>query len=126
MRNILSILFFIVAIGSPAMVSAAVLDASQGRVEGLRGMYYDATGDPITRDERNADIAALRTDRTIAFRWTEQKPAPVESDFFTAEWKGDLRPPATGAYSFRVISDGAAALWINDDILVEGTPSELT
>lgn len=91
---------------------------------GLRGIYYDSTGDPITRIERNADIAAVRTDERISFRWSAANRPPVESDFFTAEWKGDLHPPATGTYTFAVIGDSAAALWINDELLIEGTPSD--
>lgn len=91
---------------------------------GLRGIYYDSTGDPITRTERNADIAAVRTDERISFRWSAANRPPVESDFFTAEWKGDLHPPASGTYTFAVIGDSSAALWINDELLIEGTPSD--
>lgn len=103
-----------------------VVTENTARVPGLRGILYDATGDPITRNERNSDIATARVDERIAFRFTEQTPGPVESEFFTAEWKGDLHPPITGAYAFAVMSDGAAALWINDELVIEGTPSELT
>lgn len=120
-------LFFLIGFAFDGdFAHAAVIGMDSTRISGLRGLYYDTTGDPITRDERNSDIAAMRTDPTISFRWNDRTPPPAPSDFFTAEWKGDLAPPTTGTYAFTIISDGAAALWINDDLLIEGAPSELT
>lgn len=106
------------------LAMSAVSDVFAEESAGLRGIYYDSTGDPITRIERNSDIGAMRTDERISFRWDATNRPPVGSDFFTAEWKGDLHPPATGTYAFTIISDGAAALWVNDELLIEGAPSD--
>src|SRR3989338_3029755 len=84
-------------------VDAAVIDPNTKLVPGLRGTYYDTTGDPITRDERNSDIAVIRTDAGVSFQWNDTSPAPVASEFFTAEWKGNLRAPETGVYAFAVM-----------------------
>jgi hypothetical protein len=92
-----------------------------GTTPGLRGIYYDTAGDPIARDEKGGDIVMMRIDPRVSFSWNNRPPTDLlSSTRFTAEWKGDLAPRKTGAYSFSLLSDQGGALWINDELIIEG------
>ena len=102
-------------------IGATTQTRAGGTIAGLRGMYYDTAGDPITRDEKGGDIVMIRIDPRVSFSWKNQKPTSlISSPQFTTEWKGDLTPGKTGNYSFALLTDQGGALWINDELVIEG------
>ena len=92
-----------------------------GTIAGLRGIYYDTASEPITRDEKGSDIVMIRIDPRVSFSWNNRVPTNlITSSQFTTEWKGDLSPRKTGTYSFSLLSDQGGALWINDELIIQG------
>ena len=80
---------------------------------GLTGQYYDT-----------ADFGALkttRTDATVDFNWGTAIPAGTaitNADSFSIAWSGQIEPEFSEAYTFHVVADDGARLWIDDQLIV--------
>jgi hypothetical protein len=74
---------------------------------GLMGTYYRSS------DSRDG-IAMERIDGTIQFDWKDGAPYPrMNRNNFKVHWSGQLVPPVTGDYRFKVIADDSARLEID-------------
>lgn len=81
-------------------------------VNGLMGEYYD--------NLTFSDTPETRLDPRINFVWGNKIPiAKVDRDNFTVRWKGHILPDHTDTYTFRIESDDAARLWIDDVLLID-------
>jgi hypothetical protein len=101
---------------APAQV-AVVLPAAAPR--GLTGTYFDTAGFTTQR--------LVRVDPTVDFARRTGRPArPVGPDTFSVRWTGRLLPVGAGSYTFSVLSDDAARLWIDGRLVVDDwTPHAL-
>lgn len=79
---------------------------------GLSGAYFNNpsfSGNPVRR-----------LDRAINFDWRGGSPAHgVGSDRFTVRWTGQIRPGYTERYTFHVVSDDGARLWVDGQQLID-------
>lgn len=86
--------------------------ASVRGMHGLLGTYYrhpNLTGPTFTR-----------LDPTLELDGTESVPAPSFSrNSFSARWTGQVRAPRTEVFTFYLVADELARLWLNDQLLVE-------
>jgi beta-glucosidase len=85
-----------------------------GRLEkGLAAAYYNnttATGEP----------AVKRTDEAIRFQWTLFPPDPkINFDFFSAEWNGFIKAPATQTLQLGIEGNEGYRLYINDSLFID-------
>ncbi|HEX2475394.1 MAG TPA: PA14 domain-containing protein, partial [Lacipirellulaceae bacterium] len=81
-----------------------------GEERGLRARYNP------TRNFRDSDKQARRTDPNVDFDWGTGSPVPdkLEGHEFSVRWQGLLLAPDTGEYEFILKTEHAARLWIND------------
>ena len=85
-------------------------------IQGLQGSYYASTepeGEPVLQ----------RKDVTIAFDWSADGPTFIagSEESFSATWDGSLYVPRFGNYVFVLDTDGAAQLWLDEELVVEGS-----
>jgi hypothetical protein len=65
-----------------------------------------------------------RVDPVINFDWDGRSPAKgISGTDFSARWTGQFRAPVTGAYTFYIDPAGAASVWINGRLLINGPTS---
>jgi ferric-dicitrate binding protein FerR (iron transport regulator) len=80
---------------------------------GLTATYYDSenlTGESVTRLDPNVD-----------FDWGKTSPDPaIGADKFSARWTGQVEAVHTEPYTFYVIADEGARLWIDGNLVVDG------
>jgi hypothetical protein len=80
--------------------------------QGLRGEYF--SGVSFGR------LLLERLDPTVDFDWGFGSPDPlVPVDNFSVRWRGWVTPPATGKWTFSVVSDDGARLWVDGVPLVD-------
>jgi cytochrome c553 len=77
---------------------------------GLRGAYFKSFG------LRSNNRVLERVDPAVRFDFGEASPDAkiVETDRFGIRWEGSILAPETGEYEFKVRTEHASRLWIND------------
>jgi len=81
---------------------------------GLKGEYF--------RDVNFNSPALVRVDRRVDFHWGDKAPHPtLKADGFSVRWTGKLDPPKSGDYTFHVLSDDGAKLWIDGKRIVSNS-----
>ncbi len=87
---------------------------AQAAGSGLLGEYYD-----------NSDFTTLRlttTNATVDFDWGTGIPAAgVGADTFSVRWSGQVEARFSETYTFHVVADDGARLWVNDRLLLTRT-----
>lgn len=79
---------------------------------GLRGEYF--AGKDLT------DLRFSRVDPTLDFAWPEGRPeADLEPPSFSVRWTGRVVASASGRWTFHVMSDDGARLWVDGRRLVD-------
>jgi autotransporter-associated beta strand protein len=94
------------------LLSAAMAAAQTGT--GLTGRYYD------DHTFTAAALVTTRTDASIHFDWGTAIPsgtALTSGDTFAVAWTGQIEPQFTELYTFHLIADDAARLWVNDECI---------
>ncbi|MGX5816617.1 DUF5977 domain-containing protein [Chitinophaga lutea] len=92
----------------------APLDTVNGDGDGLATTFYN--------DLKFQEVACTRTDPTIDFASLAQMnpPSCVRNGYsFSARWTGRLKAPVTGTYRFRVSSDDASMVFLNDRAIID-------
>ena len=80
--------------------------------QGLVGTYYQ----PATVGSAKLS----RVDSTVNFDWGGSTPdSAISGDGFLVRWTGRVLAPATGPYTFYTISDDAARLWIDHQLIID-------
>ncbi|MFW6108081.1 MAG: BatA domain-containing protein [bacterium] len=85
--------------------------AAAASEHGLRGDYY--LGKEFTRHK------LTRTDPRVNFRWSGRGRADVGKDAASIRWTGSVVAPYTEPFEFTVHTNGLAALWIDDSLVIE-------
>jgi len=80
---------------------------------GLLGSYFnriDFTGETF-----------MRIDETLNHQWELESawPDKVRDDLFSIIWTGRIVPPRTGEYTFYLMSDDGARLWIDGQLMLD-------
>jgi outer membrane protein assembly factor BamB len=102
------------ASGTPvAAGTRAVLRPPGGDGRGLRAEFFSG------RDLR--ERLASRTDAVVDFVWDDgEQPDPaVPAENFSVRWTGQVRVPGNGRWTFSVVSDDGARLWVNGKPIVD-------
>jgi hypothetical protein len=90
---------------------------------GLRGQYYnDDSNTPYPPDNPFTGSPVLtRTDTNVDFNWGNGSPgSPMTSNFFSANWVGQLKAPVSGTYTFTVTGDDGVRLFLNGVKVIDG------
>lgn len=79
--------------------------------QGLAGEYF------ASRNFRGDARAFRRVDAVVDFDWGDRTPDPekIRTNEFSIRWRGAVRAPETGDYTFIVTAANGFRLWINDD-----------
>jgi len=92
--------------------------APAGAGTGLLGEYY-----------RGISFGALgrlemsQVDPSMDFDWGESGPAAGMVDYFSIRWRGQLNAPFTETYTFTLLADDTAQLFIDDQLLIGWSPN---
>jgi hypothetical protein len=80
---------------------------------GLAGEYY--------ANETLSGTPLARIDSQVAFDFDVDPPFPgqIPVDHFSVRWTGSITAPVTGTYTFGVLHDDGARLWVNGWRLVD-------
>ena len=79
---------------------------------GLRGEYFDST------DFTSPKLS--RVDPNVNFDWGTGAPDPaMEPEEFSVRWTGQVTAPATGTYTFHVITDDGVRLYVDNQLLID-------
>ena len=85
----------------------------QGLARGLTATYYDR--------EDLSGKSLTRIDATIDFDWRKSSPDPaIGSDKFSIRWTGQIQAEYAEPYTFYVIADEGARLWIDGQLVIDG------
>ena len=112
-----------VGAGQFAATSDAVVPATRewpgdGQGTGLLGEYYN-------HDYRQMDTqppSYERLDARIRFNWGRSAPTPVtitHPEHYGARWTGFIEPRFSESYSFLVVVDDCARLWVDDRLVLD-------
>lgn len=87
---------------------------------------------PYTIKEEEKEVVFERIDEKIDFNWVRNSPMKgVKEDDFSIEWHGFIVSPNTGKHTFEVKADDMAAVYINNQQIIDqnftasGTQSEV-
>jgi hypothetical protein len=99
-----------IVIEDPAPIPPVPPDFASGR--GLRGEYFD--------NEDLTNLKLTRIDPAVDFQWGLRSPHPsVDPEYFSARWRGQVEPLYAETYTFHVLSDDGARLWIDGRLIVD-------
>ena len=107
-----SLVASMVAFGAASLLgSAEAADPVVGSGTGLQG-YYFARND-FTK------LHTIRVDPTVSFFWPGAPIAGMPNDNWGARWTGEVQAQRSEAYTFSVVADNAATVFI-DGVAVSG------
>jgi len=79
---------------------------------GLRAQYFD--------NEDLSNPRFSRIDPTVDFDWRMNPPHPaLDPQYFSVRWRGQVEPLYTETYTFHVVSDDGARLWVDGNLIVD-------
>ncbi len=95
--------------------------AEAGNGSGLLGQYWaNTSGNAFTNNSFNVPPNLVRTDAIVNFDWSSVGPDPsIGQTNFTVRWTGLIRPQYGETYTFTVVADDGARLWVNGQLLVD-------
>ena len=95
-----------------------IAHAAAAANSGLRAMWYDNA--LLAHQPCVAAVPDLSLNYTAAVNLPPHcKSKQLSLELFTARLDGVLTAPAGGSYQFRVVTNGAVRLWLDDHILVD-------
>jgi hypothetical protein len=98
------------AVEDPQPVPPVPPDFGSGR--GLRGEYFD--------NENLTNLKLTRIDPVVDFQWGLRSPhASIDPEYFSVRWRGQVEPLYNETYTFHVLSDDGARLWIDGRPLID-------
>ena len=110
MRKLSKQLASVFVLGSALFTAGSAV----GQGTGLSGDYYDNAG--------FTTLKFTRTDPMVDFDWGTSSPTnTMGSDTFSVRWYGQLEPRYSETYTFHVIADDGARLWVNDRLIAART-----
>ena len=85
------------------------VDLNGFRSGGLDAAYFDTTGSRISR-----------VDKTVNFDFGNGSPDPkIDSDKFNGRWKGQIKAPVSGKYTFTTRSDDGVRLFVEGETVID-------
>jgi hypothetical protein len=99
---------------------SAIHPASVTASRGLLGTYH--------KDAEFGGATSSRVDATIDFNWAGRDPMPGFSrSNLSVRWSGQIKADHTEEYTFHLLADERARLWIDDKLILDrGDPSWLS
>jgi hypothetical protein len=105
--------------GNVEVAAGYYAEAEKGRVSGphpltggLKGEYFD--------NEDFTKPVMTRIDPRVDFTWGLGSPHPsMGSDYFSVRWTGRVEPESSGTWSFHVVSDDGARLWVDGRLIID-------
>ena len=109
------------AVNSGVASASFINTAAVGNGNGLLGQYWtNTTSTAFTNVSFSTQPTLVRTDAVVNFNWSASGPdSSIGQSNFTARWAGSVQPQYSEAYTFTVVSDDGARLWVNGQLLVD-------
>lgn len=95
-----------------------------GDCTGFPGYEKDLEGDGLTgyyfNNTKFSGEPKIQVDQRIKFFWANESPQKnYNPNNFSIEWKGFIRAPKTGDYTFFCESDDGCIVWLNETIIIQ-------
>ncbi|WP_236976587.1 PQQ-dependent sugar dehydrogenase [Membranihabitans maritimus] len=98
----------------PELIKAHFIGTDKSKGEGLLGQYFvDSKGD------FRGELVNTKVDSIISFRWLSTAPDSLPKDGFSIRWSGFIEAPVSDNYTFHVIFDDGARLWIDQEKIID-------
>lgn len=115
---------------TPAPQSAGLLihDRTEPNGTGLNARFWNEVsgGANVISSTNPAKFAGnpvlTRTDGTVNFTWSGSPGTPVNADYWSTRWTGEVLPEFSQIYTFFFTADDAARVWVNGKQLVNAWP----
>jgi hypothetical protein len=83
----------------------------EGNGDGLLGRYYDLP---------TGQVVESRIDPVISFDWENEAPfSGIGPDNFGVGWTGEVSAPSSEPYTFHLVCDDGARLWLDNRLLID-------
>lgn len=103
------------AVDTPVSVYTHAGDTTggtNGTGNGLAASYYNGLNFET--------LVGSRTDATLNMNWNNGSPMNgVNSDRFTARWRGQIEPRFTDNYTFHINSDNGRRVWVDGRLIID-------
>jgi mannan endo-1,4-beta-mannosidase len=87
-----------------------------GAITARNGLF----GEYFNNAELKGKSVLTRHDSQIDFNWHGGSPAAgLGSDTISVRWKGSIKPPSSGTYTFSVSADDGVRLWVGGKLLID-------
>ncbi len=107
------------AVTNSSAVQVNVIKPVNGTGTGLKGEYF--------KKEEFKELKLTRIDPFIDFDWGKEKPdAALDKDHFSIRWTGFVQPRFSGTQTFYVTTADTVRLWINGQLIINRSGSDLT
>lgn len=108
MKNLLALIVMVVLTLSTAIIQPVV--AADG---GFSGEYFN-------NPTLSGSAVLVRTDPAIDFDWAQSSPAPaINADNFSVRWTKSETFAQAGKYTFTMMSDDGAKLYIDNNLVLD-------
>ena len=113
-----------VSYAGPSIGKQTIPDAAYRRT--ITGTTVGGTGTGLRAEYFNnkdlvAPVVLSRIDATVDVDWGNGSPTPgtVNTDRFSARWRGQVEAPVSGNYTFSTTGDDGVRLWVNGTQLID-------
>lgn len=114
-------------LGSSGSATVVIYPSATPSGTGLTGYYYASSSSTYTSTANfnSAKLAMTETDPEVNFYWGQGQPyKQVNRNNFSATWDGQLVPTVSGGYVFALQADAGAQLYINNQLVIDGSAAE--
>jgi hypothetical protein len=106
--------------GSPVEVAAGqYAEAEEGNALAARPLAGGPKGEYFDNEDFTKPVMT-RIDPRVDFTWGLGSPHPtMDPDYFSVRWTGRVEPAFSETYSFHVVSDDGARLWVDGRLIID-------
>lgn len=111
-------------IGAPGNASVIIQPSVVPTGTGLLGQYFDSASSTYGNATNFTVLRMTRVDPLIEFGWGTGRPfTNINRDNFSASWDAILTPTASGNYTFDLLADDGARLYLTNQVIVDAWAS---
>ncbi len=115
-------------VSSAQAAGLLIHDRSQPNGTGLTARYWNEVGSGANiisgtnAAKFTGNPVLTRTDSSVNFLWTGSPGTGVNTNYWSALWKGEVLPEFSQRYTFFFTVDDAARVWVNGKLLINAWP----
>jgi RHS repeat-associated protein len=109
-----------VSIGQSNIVQPCIINPSCCEPSAMGAESRGLTARYFSNTRLSGQPTLQRVDPVVNFNWAGASPDKLlPANDFSARWNAQLAAPSSEAYTFYLLSDGGARLWVNDRLVID-------